>query len=105
MVAKQVKSKKKTMQQQVTSGEQLDLIDVGPENLEKMRPVASRCKVAEKKRLKAVAEKKKGHREMVELVKEAKLLPNEKGNIEFVVDGLRVKVTPHDWSVSVVETS
>lgn len=91
-------------EQAATLGEQMDLLDVGPENLELMKPVARRCKVAEKKRAKAVDEKKKAEAEIVELVKDAKLKPNAQGNIEFVVDGLRVKVKPHEWKVTVSET-
>jgi hypothetical protein len=82
----------------------MPLIDVGPENLKEMQPVARKHKNAEKRRATAVSDKSEACAEMVELVKKANLFPNEKGLIEFVVDGLRVKVTPDQWTVSVVET-
>lgn len=103
-------AKKKTKQtvrtvETLRKGEQMDLIDVGPANLKAMRPVAAKCKNAEKRRAKAADEKKAAHAEMAELAKEAKLKPNAKGFVEFVVDGLRVKVDRGRWkTVSVTET-
>ena len=89
----------------VGKGEQMDLIDVGPENLEAMRPVAARCKNAEKRRAKAAAEKNTAHAEMADLAKGAKLKPNADGLIVFVIDGLRVKVKADQWkTISVTET-
>lgn len=98
-------AKKKTNENSVGKGEQMDLIDVGPANLKVMRPVAAKCKNAEKRRAKAAAEKKEAHAEMADLAKEAKLKPNTRGLVEFVVDGLRVKVDPGQWkTISVTET-
>lgn len=97
-------AEKTTNEQAVGKGEQMDLIDVGPANLKIMRPVAAKCKNAEKRRAKAAADKVEAHAAMVELVKKAKLKPNKEGLIDFVVDGLRVKVKPDQWTVTVTET-
>lgn len=94
-------AKKET--QTVGKGEQMDLIDVGPENIKAMRPVAAKGKNAEKRRAKAADDKKKAGEEMVELVKDAKLKPNANGLIQFVVDGLEVRVKPDQWTVTFTE--
>lgn len=96
---------KKETKTTVGKGEQMVLIDVGPANLKVMRPVATKCKNAEKRRAKAADEKKAAHAEMADLAREAKLKPNTKGFVEFVVDGLRVKVEVGQWkTISVTET-
>lgn len=97
-------AKKKKNPTAVKMGEQMDLIDVGPENLKKMKPVARRYKVAQKRRLEALAEAVKEKKKMLELIQDAGLNPNEDGVILFTVDGMTVKASPQDWKISVKES-
>ena len=84
-------------------GEQMDLIDVGPENLRLMKPVARRYKAAQKRRLEALADEVKEKKKMLELIQGANLKVNDDGVILFTVDGMTVKATPQDWKISVKE--
>ena len=81
----------------------MDLIDVGPENLKLMKPVARRYKVAQKRRLEALADEVKEKKKMLELIQGANLKVNDDGVILFTVDGMTVKATPQDWKISVKE--
>ena len=96
-------AKKKKDSTAVKMGEQMDLIDVGPENLKAMRPVARRYKAAQKRRLEALADEVKEKKKMLSLIQNAKLKPNDEGMILFTVDGMTVKATPQDWKISVKE--
>lgn len=94
---------RKKKQTAVKVGEQMDLIDVGPENLKVMKPVARRYKAAQKRRLEAFADEVKEKKKMLDLIQDAKLKPNDDGVILFTVDGMTVKATPQDWKISVKE--
>lgn len=83
-----------------TTGEQLDLIDVSPENSKKIVGVARRYKAAQAERT-AALEREVGEKEkLLAMVKEAKLQPVD-GVIRFRVDGLLITVTPRDELVKV----
>lgn len=94
---------KKKMEQTVAEGEQMCLIDVGPQNIKLMKPVARRYNTAQKRRIEALAEEVKEKKKMLELIKDAQLNPNDEGQIVFTVDGMTVKATPQDWKLTVKE--
>lgn len=96
-------AKKKRTNTVAAKGEQMDLIDVGPENLKAMKPVARRYKAAQKRRIEALADEVKEKKRMLELIVGAKLKPDEDGVVLFTVDGMTVKATPQDWKLSVKE--
>lgn len=85
---------KRTAEQ--TEGEQLDLIDVEPENKEAILRVAHRYKNAKKERMAALAIEKAEKEKLLAVVKEAKILPDPDGSYRFTLDGLTITVTPRD---------
>ncbi len=84
-----------------TSGEQLELIDVTPENLKAIKPIAKRYKAAMKRRMEALAEETKAKQEILALVKEAKLSRLADGSIKFLCDGTEIEIVPRDELVKV----
>jgi hypothetical protein len=79
---------------QTTPGEQMDLIDVTPEELQRIKPVARKYKKAQRARLAA-------EKEEVKLVREAKIPRLDDGSIKFSCDGMTVKILPRDELVRV----
>jgi len=86
-----------------TSGEQLDLIDVTPENLKAIKPVAKKYKAAVERRVTALEEEKGLKVQILSMVKEAKLKRLADGTIRFHCDGMMITVTPRDELVKVKE--
>lgn len=86
---------------ETTSGEQLDLIDVTPENLKKIKPVAKKYKAALRRRMEAGEEEKTLKHQILDMVKEANLQRLPDGSIKFTCDGMVIKVTPRDELVQV----
>jgi hypothetical protein len=86
-----------------SAGEQMDLIDVGPENLKKIVPVARRYIAAVKRRSKEGAEEVALKARLLELVEEADLKRDSKGRVKFKADGLTISVTPRDNLIQVTE--
>lgn len=84
-------------------GEQLELIDVTPENLKKIKPVAKQYKAAQARRVKALDEEKALKAQIIQLVKEAKLKRLADGTIRFHCDGMLVTITPRDEVVRIKE--
>lgn len=104
-------AKKKSMQKEVEkteeneekTGEQLDLIDVAPENA---KPLIDEARVYKKhQRARLAAEKKEvEHKQkLLSLVREANLQRLPDGVIKFVYNGVTVKITPRDDLVQVTE--
>jgi hypothetical protein len=84
-----------------TDEEQLDLIDVAPENARAFKRVARKYKAAQTERL-AWLKKEKEHKDKIlELTKEAKLKPNANGVIRFRLDGIQITITPRNELVNV----
>ena len=52
-------AKKKAAKQSALKGEQMDLIDIGPENAKAMKPIARRYNAAKKERIAASAQEVK----------------------------------------------
>jgi len=94
-------SKKKAAKKE--SGEQLDLIDVAPENAKPIIAAARRYKKANAARQAALAEEVKLKKQIIDLVKAAKLQPLEGGVIKFSYNGVTVSITPRDELVKVKE--
>jgi hypothetical protein len=84
-----------------TPGEQLELIDVGPENMKKIKPVARKYKAAQKARLEALAQEVKLKGELLGLIRESGVKPMDDGTIRFQCDGLLITATPRDELVKV----
>lgn len=92
-------SRKKTS----TNGEQLPLIDVGPENLKKIVPVARRYRAAVKRRMNEGDEEVKLKVKLLQLVEEANLQRDKTGKVKFKADGMTITVTPRDNLIQVTE--
>lgn len=86
-------------------GEQLDLIDVKPENAKEILAAAKIYKKWMTKRVEALAKEKEQKQIVLELVHKANLepLPGTGGKIKFEVDGTTITVTPRDELVQVKE--
>ena len=84
-----------------TPGEQLNLIEVGPENLAKIKPVALEYRQIMQQRVQMTAQEVAAKQGLLELVHEAKLKPNDQGIIKFTCDGLVISVTPRDELIQV----
>lgn len=86
------------------AGEQLDLIDVAPENSKVIIAVAKRYKKAQRERIRALDEEKKQKIKLLALVGEAHLQRLEDGKIRFRCDGYLITITPRDELVQVAES-
>jgi hypothetical protein len=86
-----------------TMGEQLNLIEVTPENAKKIVGAARRYKTAQAERITALVIEKTEKQKLLQMVKDAKLQRLEDGTIRFKVDGLTIEVQPRDDLVKVKE--
>lgn len=84
-----------------SGGEQLDLIDVGPENAKAIKRSVRAYKKSQTERIAWLEDEKKHKAKVLELVREAKLQPDENGVIKFRLDGITIKITPRDELVQV----
>jgi serine/threonine protein phosphatase PrpC len=85
------------------TGEQLELIEVAPENQKKIKAVAKQYKAAQYERTTALAEEIKMKNKLLELIHEANLQPLEDGKIRFQCNGMVITVTPRDELIRVKE--
>lgn len=83
--------------------DQMDLIDVTPKNKKAILKVAGEYKAAQRERIRFLDEEKDRKATLLDLIKAAKLQPNEDGVIEFQLDGIKIKVTPRNELVQVRE--
>ena len=84
-------------------GEQLDLIDVRPENVKPILQATRLYKKFQAARLSA-GNKEVAQREVVlQLVKEAKLQPLPDGKIRFKCNGVIITITPRDALITIKE--
>lgn len=98
-------AKKKHEKSEPTAGEQLDLIDVSPENSKQIVGIARRYKTAQAQRIAALEREVEEKQKLLGLIKDAKLKPLDDGVIRFKVDGLLITVKPRDELVKVKEES
>jgi multidrug resistance efflux pump len=90
----------KNQKNESAAGEQLDLIEVAPENAKKIVAVARKYKSAQAERLAALEVEVAEKQNLLELVRQAKL-PLVDGKIKFKTDGYIITVTPRDELVKV----
>ena len=81
-------------------GEQLDLIDVAPENIKKIISVAKRYRTAQTRRIEALGQEVTEKQNLLTLIKQANLKQVD-GKIRFRADGLIITVTPRDELVKI----
>jgi uncharacterized radical SAM superfamily Fe-S cluster-containing enzyme len=93
----------KVQAEQSTAGEQLDLIDVTPENLKKIIPVARAYRKVVKERVEFTNRETALKADLLNLVKEAKLKRLANGKIRFKSEGLTITITPMDEKISIKE--
>jgi len=86
-----------------TKEEQLDLIDVQPENAKKILSIARAYKKAQQARLAALKEETDLKEKVLALVKDAKLQPLPDGTTKFKIDGMTISVKPRDELVRIIE--
>jgi len=86
-----------------TQGEQLDLIDVGPENLKEIIPVARAYKKIISERVTLTAQEVKLKEKIKKFVHESGLKRLPDGSFKFKSDGVLITVTPQDEKVKVKE--
>lgn len=98
-------ARKKRDEDEIEVGEQMDLIDVKPENLNEIKPVAKKYRAAVKRRMKALEDEIQLKGEILELVKAADLKPLDNGVIRFKCDGMTITITPRDMLVKVKDES
>ena len=99
-MAKEVESTE-AKEAQKPDGEQMDLIDVLPENCKALVEAAKLYKKYLTVRLKALAKKVEQKQVILELVKAANIQPANGGKIKFKYQNVKINVTPSDYKVSV----
>ena len=85
------------------SREQMDLIDVQPENAKAIIAEAKRYKAVQAERLKALEAETASKEKVLTLIKKANLQRLKDGTIRFKHDGFYITVTPRDELVTVKE--
>lgn len=81
--------------------EQLDLIDVHPENAKEIVACAKRYKRVMKKRVEYLAEEVEAKKQLLELIHEAGLQRLEDGKIRYTAEGMTITVEPRDDLIKV----
>lgn len=89
--------------EQKISEEQLDLIDVHPENEKEIVAAAKLYRKHLANRQAAGRKEVEQKEKILMLIKEAKLQPLEDGKIRFSSDGFTFTVTPRDFLVQITE--
>lgn len=97
--------KNSSMQNEVEKGEQMPLMEVGPEHSKEIIKLARQYKKAQTARINALAEETKLKHELLGLIKEEHLKRLEDGTIMFTLEGYKITVTPRDELVKVKEDS
>jgi len=85
------------------AGEQLDLIDVTPENAKSIIREARLYKKFQAERLAVLKNEIEQKHKVLELVKAAKLQSLDGGKIRFEHDGVIISITPRDELVKIKE--
>jgi len=85
-------------------GEQLDLIEVGPENLKVIMDVTQEYKKVQKLRLDTLKKEVKLKDKIKGLVKAAELQPLKDGKIKFNSGGFTFCLTPRDELITIIES-
>ena len=85
-------------------GEQMQLIEVAPENLDKISPHVRKYREALKQRQAALKEEVKQKQLIQELVLAAKLQPLTNGHVKFRCEGFEIDLEPRDFVIHVKES-
>lgn len=96
--------KKKTAKA-VATGQQMDLLEVGPENQKEIMRVAKAYRSIVKQRVGLSAKENELKQKLLGLIKDAHLQRLEDGKIKFKLDGYLITVTPRDELVQIKEDS
>ncbi len=83
------------------SGEQLDLIDLTPENAKPLKRAIRLYQEAQAEGKEWKDEEKLQKQRILGLVKEAGLRPDADGVIQFRLQGITIKITPRDSLIQV----
>ena len=95
------KEKSKDKGQGSSSGEQMDLLDVGPENLKKIVPVAREYKRVVTQRISLTAKESELKKELQAFAHNSGLKPLPNGHIKWSCQGVTVEHIPQDERVKV----
>ena len=107
-------SKKNAMQEKVEktekaesqqTGEQMNLIDVGPKNLKKIAPHARKYKAAMNERVAALAIEVAEKQIIKDMVEESGLKRMPDGSYKFHCEGLKIEIIPQDEKIKIKEES
>lgn len=90
-------------EENVEVGEQMDLLDVQPENAKAIMAAAKLYKKHQIARQAALAKEITQKEKLLELVRAAKLKPLADGVIKFACGGMIISVTPRDELIKVKE--
>jgi len=108
MSVKNAKTKKKPQvppdeREKPTTGEQLELIDVAPENSKEIIAEAKKYKKWQTQRMQALEEETASKQRLLELMKKADVQKLEDGKMKISVDNYTITVTPRDELIKVKE--
>ena len=92
---------KETDSSQLGAGEQIPLLDVGPENLAEIIPAAKEYKRVVTERVALTAQEVALKKRLQEFAHKSGVKPLEDGSIRFKVMGVTVEVIPQDEKVKV----
>lgn len=81
--------------------EQLDLMELGPENAKAIKRAARAYKDAQTQKASWAEDENAQKNKILALVREAGLHANDKGVIQFQLDGIIITITPRDELVRV----
>ena len=87
------------------SGKQNELIDTAPENAKEIIAKAKEYKEVMTERVALLAKEKQLKDEVREMMKTSGLQRLDNGNIEFVYDGMIIKLEPADDKIKVTEAT
>ena len=83
------------------SGEQLDLIDVGPKKSKAIVKAAMLYRKAQAERLNFLAEEIAQKKIILDLVRKEKLQPLDDGKIKFRCNDVQITITPRDELITI----
>jgi len=93
----------KAVNKDKAEGEQLDLIDVHPENIKPIMAAARKYKMFQANRMAALDEEIKQKKVVLDLIHESGIKPLDGGKIKFEYEGTVISITPRDELVQIKE--
>ena len=96
-------AKKTKMEKEVEKGEQLDLIDVAPENAGQILEAVKIYKKYQAQRLKFLEKEVEAKQEILDLVHKSGLKRLDDGRIKFKCDNFVITVEPADEKIKIKE--